>query len=196
VLETPGWAKAASSAVEAFESAISRIALSGVELVRRKDDAVLEGVEQAIVRAMAVTQLVNGWEGRWPLNVYRAHDASKLSDFALQRLARAEKMTLADYRDALAQRARMRTIYASLAARCDAAICLSATGPAPLGIDSTGDPAFVVAGSCLGVPAISLPLLTADGLPLGLQLLGFLDADADLIATARWIEQLLTTPSQ
>ena len=196
VLETPGWAKAASSAVEAFESAASRLARSGVELMRRKDHPVIERVEEAIMRAMPVTQLVNGWEGRWPLNAYRARDASKLSVFALQRLARAEKMTLDDYRDALAERARIRTIYASLAAHCDAAICLSATGPAPLGIDSTGDPAFVVAGSCLGVPAISLPVLTVDGLPLGLQLLGFLDADADLIAAARWVEQWLTTAIQ
>jgi Asp-tRNA(Asn)/Glu-tRNA(Gln) amidotransferase A subunit family amidase len=135
---------------------------------------------------------VNGWEGRWPLNAYRTRNPSKLSAFALERLARADKMTLADYRDALDERARMRTIYASLAAEFDAAICLSATGPAPIGIESTGDPAFVVAASCLGVPAISLPVLTVDGLPLGVQLIGFLDADAALIAAARWIEESLT----
>ncbi len=194
VLETPGWSKAASAAVEAFESAATRLARSGVQLMRRKEHSVIEQVENAIVRAMPVTRAVNGWEGRWPLNAYRARNASKLSDFALERLARAEKMTLADYRDALAERARIRTIYASLAAQCDAAICLAATGPAPMGLDSTGDPAFVVAGSCLGVPAISLPVLSVDGLPLGLQLLGFLDADAALIAAARWVEALLTTP--
>ena len=68
----------------------------------------------------------------------------------------------------------------------------AATGPAPFGLESTGDPIFVVAGSCLGVPAISLPVLRVEGLPLGLQLLGFLDADAELIATARWVRDQLT----
>jgi Asp-tRNA(Asn)/Glu-tRNA(Gln) amidotransferase A subunit family amidase len=179
-------------AIEAFEVAATRLARSGVQLMRRKDNPVIEEVEKAIQRAMPVTQLVNGWEGRWPLNAYRARNASKLSEFALERLARADKMTLADYRDALAERARIRMTYASLAAQCDAAICLAATGPAPMGLESTGDPVFVVAASCLGVPAISLPVLTVDRLPMGLQLLGFLDADAALIAAARWVEELLT----
>jgi Asp-tRNA(Asn)/Glu-tRNA(Gln) amidotransferase A subunit family amidase len=61
-----------------------------------------------------------------------------------------------------------------------------------LGLESTGDPIFVVAGSCLGVPAISLPLLEVENLPLGLQLLGFLDADASLIAMATWGRDVLT----
>ena len=94
-----------------------------------------------------------------------------------------------------AQRAeceRIRAAYAALAGECDATITLSATGPAPIGLESTGDPIFVVPGSCLGVPAISLPLLEADGLPLGLQLMGFLDADASLIAHAGAVRDILT----
>ena len=42
----------------------------------------------------------------------------------------------------------------------------------------------MVPGSMLGVPAISLPVLRDEGLPLGLQLLGFADADAALFSTA------------
>ena len=45
-------------------------------------------------------------------------------------------------------------------------------------------PIFVVVGSLLGVPTVSLPLLDDEGLPLGLQVLGFAGRDADLIATA------------
>ena len=36
----------------------------------------------------------------------------------------------------------------------------------------------------LGVPAISLPVLQDDGLPLGLQLFGFADRDAELYSIA------------
>ena len=68
---------------------------------------------------------------------------------------------------------------------------LTAPGAAPIGLGSTGDPAFVIPGSMLGVPAISLPLLEDDGLPLGLQLLGFADADAALFSTAGGVLALL-----
>ena len=54
----------------------------------------------------------------------------------------------------------------------------------PTGLASTGDPTFVVPGSMLGVPALSLPVLNDGGLPLGLQLVGFADRDAALFATA------------
>ena len=41
-----------------------------------------------------------------------------------------------------------------------------------------------VAASLLGTPALSLPVLEDEGLPLGLQLIGAADADAALFATA------------
>lgn len=187
LLETPGWTKALPAAKDALSVAVERLAGAGIEIRRRKSDRAVEQVETAITRALPVSQQINGWETRWPLNTYRARDASKLTAFSLERLAEAERMTLEQYRERLAERAAIRAAYATLAPDCDAAITLTATGPAPLGLESTGDPAFVVAGSCLGVPAISLPLLWVEGLPVGLQLLGFLDADARLIATARWV---------
>ena len=77
--------------------------------------------------------------------------------------------------------------YADLA---DACVTLSATGPAPVGLASTGDPAFAVPGSILGVPALSLPLLSENGLPVGLQLMGFEQRDADLFAVAGAVEAI------
>jgi Asp-tRNA(Asn)/Glu-tRNA(Gln) amidotransferase A subunit family amidase len=82
-------------------------------------------------------------------------------------------------------------VFAGLTSVCDGAIALSATGPAPLGLHSTGNPAFVAPGSLLGVPTLSLPLLEAGGLPLGLQVLGFEQADASAVGLARWIDETL-----
>ena len=45
----------------------------------------------------------------------------------------------------------------------------------------------------LAIPSISLPLLRDEGLPLGLQVAGFPDRDADTFATAAWIERTLTS---
>jgi Asp-tRNA(Asn)/Glu-tRNA(Gln) amidotransferase A subunit family amidase len=68
---------------------------------------------------------------------------------------------------------------------------LAATGPAPLGLGSTANPVFAVPGSILGVPTVSLPVLSAAGLPLGLQLVGFEGGDARLFAGAAWLSDLL-----
>jgi Asp-tRNA(Asn)/Glu-tRNA(Gln) amidotransferase A subunit family amidase len=191
VLEGPGWSKAAPEAIAALDAALARLSAAGVRLLRRKDSAALEAAEVALLRAMPVSQQINAFESRWALKSYRATDPSKITAFSLERLAEAERITLDQYRARRAERSAIRTVYAALAGECDAAITISATGPAPLGLQSTGDSIFVVAGSVLGVPAISLPLLTVDGLPLGLQLLGFLDRDAEMIATARWVQSAL-----
>jgi Asp-tRNA(Asn)/Glu-tRNA(Gln) amidotransferase A subunit family amidase len=109
---------------------------------------------------------------------------SKLSQPMLELAARAEALTLDDYRRDIAERERRRAIYQSLEAESDACVTLSAPGAAPVGLEWTGDPAFVVPGSMLGVPTLSLPALEDGGLPLGLQLIGFADADAALFSTA------------
>jgi Asp-tRNA(Asn)/Glu-tRNA(Gln) amidotransferase A subunit family amidase len=191
VLEGPGWTKAAPEALAALDTALSRLSAAGVTLIRRKESAALEAAEVALTRAMPVSQLINAFESRWAVKSYRASDASKLTQFTRDRLIEAERITLDQYRARRAERAAIRTIYAALAGEVDAVITISATGPAPIGLESTGDSIFVVAGSCLGVPVISLPLLTVEDLPLGLQLLGFLDRDAEMIGTARWVRDTL-----
>ena len=70
--------------------------------------------------------------------------------------------------------------------RADGFLTLSAPGPAPAG-DDVGDPVFNEPSSLLGVPALTLPLLAAAGLPLGVQLLGFKDRDHELTGHARWL---------
>jgi Asp-tRNA(Asn)/Glu-tRNA(Gln) amidotransferase A subunit family amidase len=42
--------------------------------------------------------------------------------------------------------------------------------------------------TCAGAPSLTLPLLAADDMPLGLQLTGFHGQDADLFAQAAWVE--------
>src|SRR6266542_1863720 len=142
----------------------------------------------AIAQARPLSMRINSWESRWPLNTYRERDASKLSRTMLARLADAEAMGLDDYRNDLAQRDKARALYAQL--DCDACVSLSAPAAAPLGLDSTGDPACTAHASLLGIPAISLPLLQDDGLPLGLQVTGFINGDAEAFAAAAAVKAL------
>lgn len=75
--------------------------------------------------------------------------------------------------------------------RYDAIITPATTGVAPMREKSTGSPAFCAIWTYLGVPTISLPLLEADGLPLGVQLVGARRDDARLLRTAHWLARRL-----
>ncbi|CAN7706871.1 amidase [Bradyrhizobium sp. LjRoot220] len=69
----------------------------------------------------------------------------------------------------------------------DAVLTPAAPGAAP-GIETTGSPIFCATWTYLGVPAISLPLMSSEtGLPLGVQLVGRRGNDARLLRTARWL---------
>ena len=188
LLETSGWASAEPAAKAAFERALAILKAEGVSLLTRRDAPAAADAERAIANAGSLSRSINAWESRWPLNAYR--DRPGLSQAMRDRLAQAEAMTQEQYEALLADRTKARQSYSSLAALCDGCLTLSAPGPAPVGLHSTGDPIFAVPSSLLGVPALSLPLLEADGLPLGLQLLGFERRDADLVAVAAWIDQV------
>jgi Asp-tRNA(Asn)/Glu-tRNA(Gln) amidotransferase A subunit family amidase len=117
VLRTSGWAEAAPEARAAFEAAVVRLADAGIALADSHADPVIEEVEEAIADAAPLTRTINAWEGRWPLNTYGDHDATKLSRSALERLAMAEAMTLSEYGAAITVRQRNRETHARLAAR-------------------------------------------------------------------------------
>jgi Asp-tRNA(Asn)/Glu-tRNA(Gln) amidotransferase A subunit family amidase len=68
----------------------------------------------------------------------------------------------------------------------------SATGPAPPGLESTGDPAMNLPWTQAGMPAVSLPSGSdGQGLPLGLQLAGRVGSDEELLAWAAEIAEVL-----
>ena len=72
--------------------------------------------------------------------------------------------------------------------RYDAILTPAAEGTAPAGLESTGEPTFCTLWTLLGLPAVSVPLLRgANGLPLGVQLVGARHGDGRLLRTARWL---------
>jgi len=67
----------------------------------------------------------------------------------------------------------------------------AATGPAPLGLSSTGDSRMNAPWTALGTPAITIPMPVGGALPLGLQLTAAHGEDARVIRTAVRLERIL-----
>jgi Asp-tRNA(Asn)/Glu-tRNA(Gln) amidotransferase A subunit family amidase len=96
-------------------------------------------------------------------------------------------------------RASQRALRAALHERMDDAgvdawICPAAPGPAPEGIDATGDPVMNLPWTHAGLPAVSLPAGDHEGLPLGLQVAGCFGDDERLLAWSRALAPVLDGP--
>jgi Asp-tRNA(Asn)/Glu-tRNA(Gln) amidotransferase A subunit family amidase len=190
-LETSGWSGASDAAKACLQDAVEGLKTAGIEIVTRHDKPKVAEIEHELAAATSLSTKINSWETRWFIRGCRDRDASKLSRGMQERLQQSETLTLGDYRAALLERARIRARYAELTAACQGCITLSAPGPAPAGLQSTGSPQFAVPSSLLGTPALSLPLFEVDGMPLGLQVLGFANDDAATFATAAWLRDHL-----
>lgn len=93
-----------------------------------------------------------------------------------------------------AQRARHHLARAALRLfdRWDVLLTSATTGPAPRGLESTGDPACNAPWSVFGFPALTLPIgLSGQGLPLGAQLVAAPWQEGRLLNAARWCELIL-----
>lgn len=119
--------------------------------------------------------------------------ADQLSD-PLANLLRSGSATAdADYTEALRTvRAGKIGVTRALANTYDAILGPAAPGPAPRGLEVTGDPLLSRPWQVLGVPQLAIPAAPArDGLPLGLQLIGREGAETALLGTGCWVESHL-----
>jgi Asp-tRNA(Asn)/Glu-tRNA(Gln) amidotransferase A subunit family amidase len=189
VLETAGWDIADAGAKERLNDCVARLKVAGITIKTRHHDKAVAALESELPKVTELSHRCNGFEGQWFFRTMRDRGVDKLGPITRERTLKYDHLTLADYRADLKERARIRAVYAELAAVCDACITLAAPGPAPKGLASTGNPEFGVPSSLLGVPALSLPLFEVDGMPVGLQVIGYFDGDADAFGIASWLMQ-------
>jgi Asp-tRNA(Asn)/Glu-tRNA(Gln) amidotransferase A subunit family amidase len=191
MLETAGWDSAATvGAKDSLNECVARLKSAGIDIRSRHNDKTVAALEAELPNVTELSHRINGFEGQWFFRTMRHRDASKLGLITRERTDKFDHLTLADYRADLKERARIRAIHAELAALCDGCIALAAPGAAPEGLVSTGNPEFGVPSSILGVPSLSLPLFQDGGMPLGLQVIGFFDRDADAFAISSWLMQV------
>jgi len=174
----PLWDRAAQDTKEAFAELVRALGDRVVELALPESARNALEWHRAIMDAEMAANLDAEWEkGR-----------ERLSEQLRALLARGREVRALDYQKALARIAPLNEGFGDIFERCDAIITAAAPGTAPEGLASTGDPSFCTLWTLCGMPALSLPLLKgANGLPMGVQLIGPRNDDARLLRTASWL---------
>ena len=197
VLETEGWPEIDAETRTAFETLLERLRAAGIVLLRRSDDPAIEALERAISDARRIGNAITAWENRWAMRNLVDQHPDGVSARTKATLAAAEAMTPSDYRELLVQRAIAQQRHAAIGPLADCAILLSCPGPAPLWAGDvpgqplaprpTGDSVFNMPSSMLFAPAVTMPLMSVGGMPVGAQLMGQQREDARVTALARWL---------
>ena len=116
----------------------------------------------------------------------------QLSDELAAILDEGAAIAAETYQAAMARTDATRKLAAQLFVDADALLMPSATGPAPRGLASTGDPVFNRLASTLHLPAINIPVYRSKKrLPLGLQLIGARLQDEKLLRVAKRVIDIL-----
>lgn len=187
VLDDPIAAELEPSMASAMHAATAAAVEAGVQIsrpIRPELVAELIRLHEIVMAFEAARSLV--WEYGQP-----EHLSGVLHQFLEQGWA-----TSADaYRAAIARIAEIAIEMMLALADSDAVLCPGAPGPAPVGLGSTGSPAWSRAWQALGMPAVAVPGLADDnGMPLGLQVVGKRYDDDRLLAAGRWLESILPAP--
>ena len=190
-LHTAGWTELGPASIDAFGALVDRLRSAGVEVASRDEDPRVASLESTLDAGVDGRLDIMAWEMRWPFEEYADRHGPEVSDILHGYLRRARTLKPADYERALRERRRVQGVVAGFSESTDGFISFASSGPAPTGLDHTGSRTFLNYWSWLGNPSFSLPLMTVDGLPVGLQLIGFEGRDDRLAALARWLMETL-----
>lgn len=177
-IRTSAWAQAEVETREAFGELVDHLG-DRIETVELPDSAAQAWDWH---RTVMEAEMAANYDAEWE----RGRD--RLSESLRRQLERGRAVTAIDYQKAVARMAMVREALGEIFSNYDAILTPAATGTAPAGLASTGDPVFCTLWTFCGLPALTLPLMAgANGLPMGVQLVGPWMGDARLLRTGRWL---------
>ncbi|HUG60286.1 MAG TPA: amidase [Methylomirabilota bacterium] len=146
--------------------------------------------------APAVRERINLAEMAKCYYAYAEHGGDRLSALMRDAIAAGNRIPARDYISALDWPDVLSAGLDEIFQRCDAILTPAAPGPAPAGLESTGDSIFNGVWTLCGTPTVTLPLFeSGSGLPMGLQLVGRRGDDGRLLRTARWLVDAVAAES-
>jgi amidase len=183
---TPYWSHADRATQDALEGAAPRLAAAGARIAEVSLDAEFADLAEAQIR-------VSAFEFYRALAYERTRFPELISESLTGRLLGGGRVTRAQYEDAQALAHRARARLADIHRDYDVLLSPSATGEAPRGLASTGDPLFGLSWTLMLGPAVTLPVFTGpSGLPIGAQVTGLPGQDAQVLLCAEWVRRALT----
>jgi Asp-tRNA(Asn)/Glu-tRNA(Gln) amidotransferase A subunit family amidase len=179
-VRSPVWPEAEPVQQAMFEACIAALRAAGAAVVERELPATFSD-------AHAVHRTIMAFEAAKQLAPLLSEHAAQLSAPLRQIVAEGLGIDSEHYHAALARRLELRQALAEFLSGADAIVTPPAAGEAPATLAHTGSPSFCTIWSLTGAPALTFPVgLGPQGLPLGLQLVGRADDDANLLAAAGW----------
>ena len=170
----PGWEEVEADAAAAYEAAATR--LGAEPLTRGSHFAEARAVHLGIMRR----------EVAHAFAPYLARGEAQLSDTVRAHVESGQAIDAGAYLSLLDEADAMRRAFEHTLRPYDAALTPAAPGGAPEGLDFTGSRTQTMLWTMLGVPAVNVPVLAVDGLPLGLQVVGGYGTDATTLRAAAW----------
>jgi Asp-tRNA(Asn)/Glu-tRNA(Gln) amidotransferase A subunit family amidase len=180
-IRTPVWDRAEESTKDALRELCEHIGEIGMMELPPVFDGALDDHRRIMEADLAVSFAKEYSDGK-----------DQLSDVLREMIERGQQVLAVDYNAALARIADYQAEIQEIIYEFDAILTPAVAGEAPVGLDTTGSPAFCTIWTLAGVPALSLPILQGpNGMPLGVQLVSAKGDDGRLFRTARWLLGIL-----
>ncbi|WP_458190208.1 amidase [Haladaptatus sp. NG-WS-4] len=182
-------AQASESGVQRFEEYVDTLAGAGFEIRRHAPFDDIEAVNdrhETLVAAEAALAHNEWFDGH----------AERYADSTADLISDGQDVTVKAWAEARRGRVQLRTSLAETMTDhgIDVWLTPGAPGPAPVGIESTGDPVMNLPWTHAGMPAITIPAGNVDGLPFGVQCVAAFGADEQLLAWAASIADAFDDP--
>lgn len=187
VLRTAGYAELDEASCAAFERQLEAWRANAIVIVEPLEDDALSQFCAEVDKIGDASMSMLAYEMQWPYRSYVENKGHLVSEKIHKLVLQGAAIHRLQYARLLQLRSTLQEQAQALGEYYDAFVLPAASGIAPMGYTNTGSRTLLVYSSFLGLPACSLPLLQAHGMPLGVQLMGFKNADYRLLSHAQWL---------